>query len=272
MANTIGAYPRGAETGGRSGQTIGAYEFPLAQEQSNPIGALGGYSTWGHSIGAYNQFVYDPATESSGPTAILADDVESASEVTTATVTQVHAILANDVSSLSEVTTATVTELHALLANDVESASEVTTATLAEIHALLANDVESASEVTSATITAQLHNILANDVESASELTQPTISGIADHALLGDDVESAAEVTSATITQLHAILGTSVESISEVSAPLLDENEKALFAQSVEAQSEVGFVADFMDGSMSEEEWWTRRRYLYRRNTGWTRV
>jgi putative methionine-R-sulfoxide reductase with GAF domain len=123
---------------------------------------------------------------------LLADDIESASEVTNPTIGQEHALLADDVESASEVTTPVITQEHALLANDVESASEVTTPVLLEVHALLADDIESTSEVTVPVI-GQIHSITAVDIESASEISVPVIGGT--HVLLADDVESASEVS-----------------------------------------------------------------------------
>lgn len=110
---------------------------------------------------------------------LLADNVTSASEVSTPTLGQVH-VLTNGsiVESESEVTQPTVNESHILLADDIESASELTAPTLAEsVFALSADDVESASEVTTPTV-GQEHAILADDVESASEVFTPALSPV----------------------------------------------------------------------------------------------
>ena len=58
MASSIGAYNQGALNG------IGAYEFPIAQEQSNTIGAYDGLGF--DTIGAYQQFTYDRTTLPTG--------------------------------------------------------------------------------------------------------------------------------------------------------------------------------------------------------------
>lgn len=122
---------------------------------------------------------------------LLADDVQSTSEVTTPAIGQEHVLLANDVESASEVGAPAVGQEHALLADDVESASELSTPTASESHILLADDVESASEVTTPSI-AQIHVLDATDVESASELTAPVLGQ--EHVLLADDVQSLSEV------------------------------------------------------------------------------
>ena len=176
--------------------------------------------------------------EGSATDDLLANDVESASEVTAPSVGQEHALNATDVESASEVTSPAVGQDHQLLADDVESATEVTLPTLAESHVLNATDVESASEVTAPSI-GQVHALNAADTESASELTAPALGQ--DHQLLADDVESASEVTAPAVGQAHALLADDVESTSEVTAPTLTEviGEDNLLAEDVESASEV---------------------------------
>ena len=128
-----------------------------------------------------------------------------------------HDLLADDVESASEVTSPSVGQEHALLADDTESASEVTSPTVGQVHALLADDVESASEVSSPTLAEADHELLADDVESASEVSSPAVGQV--HALLADDVESASEVSSPEVGQEHGLLADDVESASEVSSP-----------------------------------------------------
>ena len=199
----------------------------------------------------------DTLEASSGTDDLLADDVESASEVTAPSIGQEHDLLANDVESASELTSPVIGQEHALTAVSVESASEVTTPALAEIHALTADDVESASEVTAPAIgqehalgatdvesasevsspaVGQEHALLANDVESASEVSAPTLSE--SNILLADDVESATEVDTPSIGQEHALLADDVESASEATQPTIGQ-EHSLLADSVESASEV---------------------------------
>ena len=61
MASSIGAYNQGALN------SIGAYEFPAAQEQSNTIGAYDGLGF--ATVGAYQQFTYDRTTLPTGTAA-----------------------------------------------------------------------------------------------------------------------------------------------------------------------------------------------------------
>lgn len=172
--------------------------------------------------------------------ALDATDVESASEVTAATLGQEHALDATDVESASEVGTPALAEVHVLDATDVESASEVGTPAIAQEHGLDATDVESASEVTSPAI-GQEHALLAEDVESASEVTSPNLAE-AVTALLAEDVESASEVTSPNFAQVHGLDATDVESASEVTSAALGQ-EHALLGDDVESASEVGTPA-----------------------------
>ncbi len=172
----------------------------------------------------------------SGTDALLAEDIESASEVTNPSIGQEHALLADDVESASEVTNPAVGQEHALLATDIESASEVTNPALAESNVLLAEDVESASEVTAPSI-GQEHALNAADVESASEVENPSLGQ--EHALLANDVESASEVTNPTLSESHILLAEDVESASEVGNPTIGQ-EHAILAEDVESASEVG--------------------------------
>ena len=170
---------------------------------------------------------------------LLADDVESASEVSTPGVGQKHVLAADDVESASEVSTPAVTQVHALLADDVESATEVSTPTAGESHVLLADDVESASEVSTPAVT-QLHALLGDDVESASEVSTPSVTQL--HALTADDVESASEVSTPSVAQVHALLGDDVESASEVSTPAVGVRHN-LLGDDVESAAEVSTPA-----------------------------
>lgn len=189
----------------------------------------------------------ESASEVSTPTigqihALTPTSVESASEVTAPAVGQKHILTVVSVESASEVTTPTLAEAHNLTAVSVESASEVTTPALTHIHVLAAVSVKSASEVTSPAI-GQEHALLATSVESASEVTAPTLAevGTTDD-LLAISVESASEVTSPTIGQIHVLTATSVESVSETSTPTLAEIH-VLTAVSIESVSEVSSPA-----------------------------
>ena len=126
------------------------------------------------------------------PNILLAESVESSSDVSTPAVGQIHAILANDAESASEVSQPAIGQEHGLLAEDVESASELSSPDIGQVHALLADDVESESELSGPAV-GQTHGILANDVESSSEVSTPAVGQV--HALLADDVESASEVS-----------------------------------------------------------------------------
>ena len=170
---------------------------------------------------------------------LLADDLESSSEVTSPAIGQEHAILADDTQSTSEVSSPAVGQEHALLADDTESASELSSPTLGEGHTLLANDVESASEVTSPAV-GQEHALLADDAESASEVSAPAVGQ--EHSLAADDVDGASEVTAPAVGQEHALAANDVESASELSSPTLAEvapGVDVLLANDVEGASEV---------------------------------
>jgi putative methionine-R-sulfoxide reductase with GAF domain len=158
--------------------------------------------------------------EASSEDVLNANDVESASNVSSPVITQEHVITATSVETTSETLTVDLSEIHVLSGTSVESASELTTPIVAEgAHTLTANDVESASQVLTVTL-GQEHGLTSTDVESASELTTPAIAGT--HVLTVLDPESASEVTSPVIGQTHVILADDAESSSEVTVPSLD--------------------------------------------------
>ncbi len=77
-------------------------------------------------------------------------------------------LLADDVESSSEITSPQLGQVHALTSTDVESASEITSPQLGQVHALAAGGIESASETTSPN---------AVSVVSESEITFPGLEG-----------------------------------------------------------------------------------------------
>ena len=170
---------------------------------------------------------------------VLANDVQSTSEVSVPAIAQVHALLADDVQSTSNVTSPAVGQKHALLADDVQNTSNVTTPAVAQVHGLLADDVQSTSQVTAPAV-GQKHVLLANDTESASQVTTPAVGQ--QHVLLADDAQATSEVTLSAVGQVHALLANDAESASQVSAPALGQVH-ILNAVSVESASVVSSPA-----------------------------
>ncbi|MCP4000338.1 MAG: hypothetical protein GY727_05460 [Gammaproteobacteria bacterium] len=148
--------------------TILTWKGAVEPAESSPSGNE--IETWKGAV--------EPTGASSSEHTLLANDVESASEVSVPAVGQEHAILANDVESASEVSSPAVGQVHVLLADDVQSTSELTSPAVGQEHALLADDVESASEVSVPTAASADHVLLANDVESASEVGTPSLTQI----------------------------------------------------------------------------------------------
>lgn len=186
--------------------------------------------------GAGLQFTFAPAGADTEDD-LLADDVQSTSEITSPNVGQEHTLAANDVQSLSQVDSPVVGQEHILLADDTESASEITTPTASESHILLSVSVESNSEI-SIPLVGQAHVLDANDIQSTSEISNPAISQ--EHIILAADIESASEVSISAIKQVHIFDAVNIQSLSEVSAPVLTElSGDILLADDVESASEV---------------------------------
>lgn len=115
---------------------------------------------------------------------LSATSVESASEVSSPTIGQVHVLSATSVQSTSEVSSPTIGQVHSLSATSVQSTSEVSAPTLVALseHALTATSVESASQVSSPTL-GQIHVLSGVSVQSLSEVSIPALNGA--EALVG---------------------------------------------------------------------------------------
>lgn len=170
---------------------------------------------------------------------LLANDVQSTSEVSAPAVHQKHGLLANDVQSTSEVSAPALHQVHALLANDVEMASQVSAPAVHVVNILAANDVEMASQVSAPAI-GQKHVLLADDVQSLSQVSAPAIHQT--HGLLANDVQSTAEVSAPAVQQKHALLANDVQSLSQVSTPTIRQIH-ALLANDVQSLSQLSVPA-----------------------------
>jgi hypothetical protein len=150
-------------------------------------------------------------------------------------------LLANDVASASSVTSPALGQIHALTANDVASASSVSATALTQIHALTADDVVSASNVSVPALT-QAHALSADDVSSASSVTEPAVTDVPStvNNLLAEDVASASSVSDPDVGQVHALGAEGVVSASSVSEPVLSTDVHHIQAEDVVAESSVG--------------------------------
>lgn len=149
---------------------------------------------------------------------LLADDIQSTSNVTTPAIGQGHALLADDVQSTSNVTTPNVGQEHSLTATSTQATTELSAPVLAESHVLTATSIESAAEVSAPTL-AESHALLADDAESVTETSSPALGQ--KHALLPSGIESATEVILPAVGQGHILVSNDIESITEVSSPVL---------------------------------------------------
>ena len=221
----------------------------------------GGSDTSAGNGNTWHTDYFDTHTVSGSSDDLLADDVESTSELTGPSVGQEHSLTRTDVESTSELTSPSVGQEHSLSVTDVQSTSEVTAPLLTPVAGtdnLLADDIESASELTSPNV-GQEHGLLSASVESlsetptptmgqehilsqaglesASELTSPILSGPDADNLLADDVESLSELNGPQIGQAHALTAV-LETASGVSAPGFSQDHQ-LLADDIDSLSEV---------------------------------
>lgn len=152
---------------------------------------------------------------------LTADDIESASELTSPAMGQTHIFAAGDVESTSELSSPAVGQVHTLLADDVVSASELSSPAMGQTHALAAENVESTSELTPPAL-GQTHALQADDIESASELTSPALSSGGAANLGADDIESLSELSTPSLGQVHVLTANDIESASELTSPALN--------------------------------------------------
>lgn len=164
-----------------------------------------------------NVYLFAPPS-GAGTDTLLANDLQSLSTVSTATLGQTHSLLANDLQSVSTVSTGALGQLHGLLANDLQSTSSVSTPSISQSGSLLANDLQSLSTVSTATL-GQKHNLLANDLASLSTISTPSIGGAG---------------------VVNALLANDLQSLSTISIPVLRQKKQVNYATSVSLTSLTG--------------------------------
>lgn len=190
-------------------------------------------------IPGYGTYIFPAAA---GGHTLLANDVQSTSEVSSPAIGQSHALTATSVESASEVSNPVLAEAsHDLFADDVQSTSEVSSPAIGQVHALLADDVQSTSEVSSPALAEAGHILFADDVQSTSEVSSPAIGQA--HALVATDTQSVSSVSNPALGQVHALLADDIQSASEVSSPALTEAGHPLLADDVQSTSEVSSPA-----------------------------
>lgn len=156
--------------------------------------------------GAYTIFSSTQTVEVSEPAGVddmLAEDVASASSVTTPAIGQAHVLNAADVASASSVGAPVLGQVHMLTADDVASGSSVTTPVIALVVPLLAEDLASASSVGTPAL-GQVHALLAADIISTPVVGNPAIGQV--HALSADDVAATPSLSSPTLVAVAVIV------------------------------------------------------------------
>lgn len=207
-------------------------------------GTAGATGTFTHSQAASEEWVawtlYIEPLAATGDN-LLADDVESAGEVTSPVIGQLQILLADSVQATCENSLPDFTQKNILLANNAETNSEVSLPLAAESNVLLADAVQSTSEVTNPVVS-QEHTFISVSAEGTSEVSVPLFTQL--QTLLADDSESTSELSAPALIQAHILLVTSVQNLSEVTTPVLEETlDDVLLADDVEATSEVTLPA-----------------------------
>ena len=144
--------------------------------------------------------IYFTLEAAGGEDALLADDVQSTSNVTTPVVGQEHALISTDVQSTSELSPPVLAQVHVLNNTSVQSTSNVTTPVVAQVHVLNNTSVQSTSEVTTPSL-AQVHVLNNTSVTSTSEVSNPAIFEPSEDALTANNVVSLSSVSTPSLSE-----------------------------------------------------------------------
>ena len=149
---------------------------------------------------------------------LLADNLQSASQLSTPAAATEYDFLADDLQSASQLSTPSVGQTHVLTADDLQSASQLSTPTAATEYDFLADDLRSASQLSTPSA-GQTHVLTADDLQSASQLSTPVLAGT--HVLTADDLQSASQLSTPAVGQEHSVLADDLQSASQLSTPTL---------------------------------------------------
>lgn len=197
-----------------------------------------------------------------GTDRLIPNDLQSVSEVSSATIAQENHLLASDLDSVSEVSSITIGNTNVLLADDLESASNVSSPIMVQGGIPSINSWEVISSWFGDTLAQNLHT---RSFECASEIEIPTLRQV-NNDLLADDLEASSELSSPVInldtanawypniwyshpwhghpwhnavTLSQTLLADNLESTSEVGSVVVQQNETVLLADDLESTSEV---------------------------------
>lgn len=163
-----------------------------------------------------NRFIFPAQAAGVATNDLLANDLQSLSQLSTPTLGQTHGLLANDLQSLSSVSTPTLGQAHVLLADDLQSTSSVSTPTVGQVHVLLADNLQSASSVSTPSV-GVIRNLLADNLESVSTVSTPTVVSTL-NALLADDLQSVSTLSIPVLRQKKQINYAASATIGSLSA------------------------------------------------------
>jgi hypothetical protein len=160
---------------------------------------------------------------------ITADDLQSASQVSTPLSRGTNILLADDLQSASQVSTPLSRGTNILLAEDLQSASQVSTPVAVVVVPMLAEDLQSASQVSKPVLFEDtINELLAEDLQSASQVSKPVLFEDTINELLAEDLQSASQVSTPEAGQIHVLTADDLQSASQLSSPSAAENIEQL--------------------------------------------
>ena len=235
------------------------FDYYIYDASDNTVSATIEQITVNPTAAALTATSVETATEVTTPSIsqsqiLTVSSVQSTSNVTAPAVGQNHQVSAADVSVASSVSVPTITQQHALLATNIESAGEVSAPVASDIapNSLVAVNVESAATVSAPNIT-QRHALLPTSAESAGEVSAPVVADIAGDALVATSIESATTVATPAVTQHHVLSVVSNDSASSVDAPTIGQSH-GFIASFVDSQSEVTAPAFWQEHAISADD------------------
>lgn len=134
---------------------------------------------------------------------LLADNISSATTVSTPSASQVVDCLADNISSATTVSTPDVGQIHNIDAGNIQSASTVSTPAIAQEHVLLADNIQSATTVSVPDVN-EVTALLADNVSAATAVSTPALAQ--EHTLLANNIQSATNTKTVTLLLDYEIL------------------------------------------------------------------
>lgn len=181
-------------------------------------------------------------TEAAGGSDVLtADDLQSATQLSTPEVGQEHALLADNLQAASQLSTPAAGQEQALTADDLQTSTQLSTPAASQAHTLTADDLQAATQVSTPAV-GQEHVLTADELQANTQLSTPVVGQ--EHVLTGDDLQSGTQLSTPTAESVYALLADNIQSASQLSSPVLTEDtQNELTADNLQSAAQLSTPA-----------------------------